>query len=181
MPHSLFIGSNFKAEFFNDKAKITNPGGIHQATLEQILDGVQTYRNPGLVNILNKLHFIENFGTGIPRILEAYENSDRKPEFSPSDNFFIVRLPNLNYHDPVNDPVNFIDDRLGDIDVSILRTISLHPGSNTSKILAALKKQYFNITTDMVKNSIKRKLAPYVEFKGSYKTGGYYIIKKGES
>lgn len=69
------------------------------------MDGVQTYRNPGLVNILNKLHYIENFGTGIPRIIEAYANSNKKPVFDPSDNFFILTLLNLNYIDQVNDQV----------------------------------------------------------------------------
>ena len=103
---NYFIRSNIKIEFYDDKVKIANPRGIYQATLEQIFDGVQTYRNPGLVNILSKLHYIENFITGIPRILEAYENSIRKVDFSVSDNFFIIKLPYLNYGDPVNDPVN---------------------------------------------------------------------------
>ena len=70
------------------------------------MDGVQTYRNPGLVNILNKLHYIENFGTGISRIIEAYANSNKKPVFDPSDNFFILTLLNLNYIDQINDQVN---------------------------------------------------------------------------
>ena len=78
---NYFIRSNIKIEFYDDKVKITNLRGIQQATLEQIFDGVQTYRNPGLVNILSKLHYIENFGTGIPRILEAYENSTKKQIF----------------------------------------------------------------------------------------------------
>ena len=56
---NYFIRANIKIEFYDDKVKITNPGGIYQATLEQIFDGVQTYRNPGLVNILSKLHYIE--------------------------------------------------------------------------------------------------------------------------
>ena len=55
---------------------------------------------------MSKLHYVENFITGIPRILEAYENSIRKVDFSVSDNFFIIKLPNLNYGNPVNDPVN---------------------------------------------------------------------------
>ena len=55
---------------------------------------------------MSKLHYIENFGTGIPRILEAYENSTQKVDFSVSDNFFIIKLPNLNYGDPVNGPIN---------------------------------------------------------------------------
>ena len=84
---NYFIRSNIKIEFYEDKVKITNPGGIFQATLEQIFDGVQTYRNPGIVNILSKLQYIENFGTGIPRILLAYENSVRQPEYIPSESF----------------------------------------------------------------------------------------------
>ena len=67
--------------------RTTNPGGIFQATFEQIFDGVQTYRNPGLVNILSKLQYIENFGAGIPRILYTYENAVRQPEFLPSESF----------------------------------------------------------------------------------------------
>lgn len=84
---NYFIRSNIKIEFYEYKVKITNPGGIFQATLKQIFDDVQTYRNPGLVNILSKLQYIENFGTGIPRILLAYENSVRHPEFIPSESF----------------------------------------------------------------------------------------------
>ena len=98
-----FIRSNIKIEFYDNKVKITNPGGIYKASLEDIMSGIQTYRNPGLVKIMNKLGYIENFGTGIPRILEAYENSNAKPEFVPSENFFVLTLPNLN--DPTNDPV----------------------------------------------------------------------------
>ena len=55
---------------------------------------------------MSKLHYVENFITGIPRILEAYESSKRKVDFSVSENFFIIKLPNSNYGDPVNDPVN---------------------------------------------------------------------------
>ena len=190
---NYFIRSNIKIEFYDNKAKITNPGGIYQATLKQIMDGVQTYRNPGLVNILNKLHYIENFGTGIPRIIEAYANSNEKPVFDPSDNFFILTLPNLNYSDPINDPTNdpinnptndrvkddvIKDDKLGDVEIALLRIISLNPGLNTKKLLEKMKQYYSNITIDIIKNSIKRKLVKYVKFKGALKTGGYYIINE---
>ncbi len=179
---NYFIRSNIKVEFFDKEVKITNPGGIYQATLEQILDGVQTYRNPGLVNILSKLKYIENFGTGIQRILDAYKDSEKKPEFSPSENFFIIRLPNLNFHDQINDQINdslkFRNDKLNDVDVSILRAISLYPGSNAKQLLELLTKQYSNITIDIIRNSLKRKLSDYVEFNGSRKIGGYYIISK---
>ena len=176
---NYFIRSNIKIEFYDDMVKITNPGGIYQATLEQILEGVQTYRNPRLVNILNKLHYIENFGTGIPRILEAYKDSEYKPIFEPSDNFFILKLPNLNYSDPVNDPVNDpVYDELNDFELAIMKIIKNNPGSNAPKILELVSKEFPNATIDMVKNSLKRKLSKYCKFDGSFRNGGYIIIKR---
>ena len=130
---------------------------------------------------MSKLHYIENFGTGIPRILEAYEKSTKKVDFSVSDNFFIIKLHNLNYRDPVNDPVNdsekiIVNNALNDVDLSILRMIQLNPGLNAKQISEKLHLQYSRITLDVVKNSLKRKLVQYVEFRGSPKTGGYFVI-----
>lgn len=145
------------------------------------MDGVQTYRNPGLVNILNKLHYIENFGTGIPRIMEAYANSNKKPVFDPSGNFFILTLPNLNYIDAINDQVKvglIKDDKLGDVEIALLRIISLNPGLNAVKLLNKAKQNYSDVTIDTIRNVIKRKLVDYIEFKGAPKTGGYYIKSK---
>ena len=130
---------------------------------------------------MSKLHYIENFGTGIPRILEAYEKSTKKVDFSVSDNFFIIKLSNLNYGDPVNDPVNdsekiIVNNALNDVDLSILRMIQLNPGLNAKQISEKLHLQYSRITLDVVKNSLKRKLVQYVEFRWSPKTGGYFVI-----
>lgn len=100
---NYFIRSNIKVEFYRDKAKITSPGGLYKTTLEDMLKGVQTYRNERLVHLLDKLGLIENYGTGIPRTLNAYKGTGKEPEFYDSENFFIVYLPNLNYRDQIND------------------------------------------------------------------------------
>lgn len=197
---NYFIRSNIKIEFYENRVKITNPGGIYQATLDQIMTGVQTYRNPGLVNILSKLHYIENFGTGIPRILEAYEGAKRQPIFDPSGNFFILTLPNLNYvdsiHDSNNDSINdsndsngqindsndnsfkLRDDKLNDFDLSILQIIQANPGISTKAILESLKASFPDATVFDIKNSFKRKTRKYIEYKGSRRKGGYSIKKE---
>ena len=176
---NYFIRSNIKVEFFDDRVKITNPGGIYQATLQQIMDGVQTYRNPGLVNILNKLHYIENFGTGIPRILQAYKGGKRQPEFNPSGNFFMVTLPNQNYFDSINDSINdsIKNDKLTDFDLALLQSIQSTPGIATKELLEIIKEKYPEATVFDVKNSFKRKIRNFIEFKGSRRNGGYYIKK----
>lgn len=63
-------------------------------------------------------------------------------DFSVSDNFFIIKLPNLNYGDPIN---LIKDDVLNDIDLSILRTIQLNPDLNakqTSENIVRKRKKY---------------------------------------
>ncbi len=90
------LPSNIKVEFFRDKVRIINPGNVYNSTLEAVLGGVQTFRNPALVNVLYKLGFIENYGTGLQRIREVYENEELKPEFKVIDRYFFLTLPNLN-------------------------------------------------------------------------------------
>lgn len=80
--------------------------------------------------------------------------------------------------DPVTDPVNDpIYDELNDLELAIMRIIKNNPGLNAPKILEILMQDYPNATIDMVKNSLKRKLAKYCRFDGSFKNGGYIIIK----
>ena len=55
-----FIRSNIKIEFFPDKARITSPGGIFNASMDDIMNGIQTYRNSRLVHVFDKLGMIEN-------------------------------------------------------------------------------------------------------------------------
>lgn len=169
-----FIRSNIKIEFFEDRCRITNPGGIYNATLEEIMKGTQTYRNPGLVSIFDKLGLIENFGTGIPRTMDAYKDTDRKPVFEATDNFFYVTLPNLNYHeaDQLKAPVN---NQIKDRDLSILKVIHDNPGIKVSEIHAMLQPQIEDLTENTIRNSLKRKLADITEYRGSRKTGGYYL------
>lgn len=64
-----FIRSNIKIEFFEDRCKITSPGGIFNASMDEIMKGTQTYRNHKLVNIFDKLGLIENFGQEYQELL----------------------------------------------------------------------------------------------------------------
>ncbi len=78
----------------------------------------QTFRNLSLVLLLNKLGYIENYGTGIQRILEAYQGKELQPEFYVSKSYFMVTLhslnpielnaePNVNPKGPMETAINF--------------------------------------------------------------------------
>lgn len=90
--------SNIKIEFFPDRVDIGSPGTLFQATLDEVLNGRQSFRNPNLVYIFDQLGYIENYATGFSKTTLAYEPFEQKPKFIPMTNFFLVRLPNVNYY-----------------------------------------------------------------------------------
>ena len=145
------------------------------------MKGVQTYRNPRLVHLLDKLNLIENFGTGIPRTFRAYENTGKEPLFDASDRYFFVTLPNLNHSaaDQINDQINDqITDRINDLGLLILQEIQKNPGIKVPALVDRISVSMPDVNADKIRNKIKRKLKKYIELKGSKKTGGYYLKKE---
>ena len=90
--------SNIKIEFFDDRCEIISPGGFYGGlTLEDALNGVQSFRNKFLVKLLHKLGYIENYSSGLDRIFKEYKKDKEQPEVQTSLNMFKVTFPNLNY------------------------------------------------------------------------------------
>lgn len=90
------LHSTIKIEIFDDRMEILSLGGIPDGlTLEEVKDGMTTVWNPQLVHILDKLKYIEN--TGIRRMYEAYNGTNKLPEFEVRPNSFKVLLPNVNW------------------------------------------------------------------------------------
>ena len=83
----------------------------------------------------------------------------------------MLTLLNQNYvdpvSDPVNDPVEIEDDRLGDLELLILQAIQQNPGISTKNLLNLIKEKQPEVTLDILKNNIKRKLHNYIEFLGA--------------
>ena len=130
-----------------------------------------------MVNVFYKLGYIENFGTGIPRIRGAYASSEEKPVFESSENSFFVRLPNLNAKkkagdDEINDEIK---EDIGDLGLAILRAVAKRPGIKAKDILEELSSAIEGITIDKVRNEIQRNLKNHIELVGSRKSGGYHI------
>lgn len=90
---------------FDDHIEFTSLGGIVKGlSLNDLYLGVSESRNPNLANIFYRLKYVENFGTGIGRIIESYDEYDVKPYFADSDNAFSVKLYNVNYEE--NEKIN---------------------------------------------------------------------------
>lgn len=82
---------------YDDRIEFTSIGGLVSGiTLNDVLMGISVCRNTKLANVFYRLELIEAYGTGIRKIMDAYEGSSKKPQIETSDNAFKIILPNLN-------------------------------------------------------------------------------------
>lgn len=91
-----FSASTLISIFDNRIEFVTVGGLIKGMTLDDIQLGVSILRNQNLANIFYRLKLIEAYGTGVPKIIESYEEAMEKPKFEVTDNAFKITLPNRN-------------------------------------------------------------------------------------
>ena len=58
--------------------------------------GISVCRNQNLANVFYRLQLIEAYGTGISKIMKAYEGMKEKPLIETTKNAFKIILPNVN-------------------------------------------------------------------------------------
>ena len=63
-------------ELYSDRIEITSAGGLPQElSQEEFLEGVTAPRNKELIRVFKDVDLIENIGSGVLRILDAYDKS----------------------------------------------------------------------------------------------------------
>lgn len=91
-----FRASTF-ISLYADRLEFTSIGGlVSGVSLKDITMGISVCRNTKLANVFYRLELIEAYGTGIIKIMEAYEGTGMTPQIETSDNAFKIILPNLN-------------------------------------------------------------------------------------
>lgn len=88
----LMRGTNVELAFYDDRIEIVSCGTIGNGkTLEELLKRPTSQRRNQLVcDIFSRLDFMERRGSGIKKILLAYENDKKKPKFEIIGDVFIV-------------------------------------------------------------------------------------------
>ena len=82
---------------YEDRIEFVSIGGLMPGIeLEDVLAGLSVCRNQALANVFYRLHLIETYGTGLRKIMEAYEGTAEKPIISTTKNSFKITLPNVN-------------------------------------------------------------------------------------
>ncbi|WP_235659736.1 HTH domain-containing protein [Mycoplasmopsis californica] len=139
------------------------PDGL---TLENIKMGMVAKRNKIIVNTLDKIDVIENYGSSVRRIFDDYADFAKRPEYYISNNGVILTLFNKN-HEAQNLKLNN-QKRIEKI-LELIKENKNITKSNLKNILGVSKS---TIERDILKLREEDKL----EYIGSSKNG-YWKIK----
>lgn len=82
---------------FEDRIEFVSVGGLLPGIdLEDVMVGLSVCRNQNLANVFYRLQLIEAYGTGLRKIMKAYENTGVEPLIETTRNAFKITLPNVN-------------------------------------------------------------------------------------
>ncbi len=82
---------------YEDRIEFISIGGLMPGIgLDDVMAGISICRNQNLANVFYRLHLIEAYGTGMGKIMKAYEGEDSKPTMETTRNTFKIILPNIN-------------------------------------------------------------------------------------
>jgi len=143
-------------EIFSDRFVITSSGGLPQElNQEEFFEGISAPRNKELMRVFKDVKLVEQLGSGIQRILKAYDRNI----FSFSPNFLKVSFPAENVGKVVGKNVGKLvgknaGDKLLKLNDTQKRIISLIQ-SNKDITQAEISEQ-LNVTTRTVERNMKK-------------------------
>ena len=107
-----FRASTF-ISLYADRLEFTSIGGlVSGVTLKDVTMGISVCRNTKLANVFYRLELIEAYGTGLIKIMDAYEGTGLTPQIETSDNAFKIILPNLNAMPETEKPIQAITEEV---------------------------------------------------------------------
>ena len=125
---------------------------------------------------------------GYPKFVIDAEGNTKSPVEVASEIFKVLKkeadaYTNRSYSKAyVTVPANFKDHQCRAIKeaaklagLEVLKLIKKFPGIKVPEIVEKLRIKDLVVNSDKVRNEIKRNLFNYIEYKGSNKTGGYYL------
>lgn len=143
-------------ELYSDRIEITSAGGLPQElSQEEFLEGVTAPRNKELIRVFKDVDLIENIGSGVLRILDAYDKSC----FKFMDHFLRVSFKYKENPFEYNDTAKSKSSKLG---------------SKKSSKLAVNEQQILQLCK--TEKSLKE-ITEYFGYKDVYKFKNNYINK----
>ena len=161
-------------ELYSDRVEITSAGGLPQElSQEEFLEGVTAPRNKELIRVFKDVDLIENIGSGVLRILDAYDKSCFKfmehflrVSFKYKENPFEYESGDKQKNDKINDKIN-------DKEKQILTVLMNNPNLTIPEINKITK-----ISTATISRYLKQlQDKKIIERVGSNKSGYWKILE----
>jgi ATP-dependent DNA helicase RecG len=178
--------AHIQIHIFLDRVEIINPGGLLPGIKLKDLGRISRPRNLLLFSMMARMDLVEHIGSGIQRIREVVRGYGLKvPIFESDGNWFAVTLRRKSQHAPVDrHTVHAPSPTVSDEGVSegvsegipegvnrLLAFVRQYPGLRTPQISAAM-----DVPVKTLERWIKiLRFGGKIEFRGSPKTGGYWI------
>ena len=124
-------GAPIRVAVFDDRIEIENPGALMAGlTIDELLDGVSRVRNRVIARTFKELGLIEQWGTGVRRMIGACEAAGLPfPEFEELGFRFRVTIRTERIAEAVVDPV----------EIRIIAFLRSGTGRSTAEIAAHIK------------------------------------------
>jgi len=143
------FSSSTLISIFDDRIEFVSIGGLPKGiSLDDIQLGLSVPRNDNLANIFYRLHLIESYGTGIPKIMRSYADCSKKPVIQTTANAFKIVLPNRNIRqDRINPMESFVASMSPGVYETARKKMSLN--ENEEKIIALFDNQHEIVRSDV--------------------------------
>lgn len=140
---------------FDDRLEFVSIGGlITGVSANDIMLGLSVCRNPKLAGVFYRLHLVEAYGTGMPKIFKAYKGTGKTPKIEVTDNAFKLILPNLNYHSAFIEPNNEKETTNQDIIVKYAKEKGFITRKQTEELLGVSQATSARILKQLVEMGI---------------------------
>ena len=147
------IKTHIQIGMYTDRIEISSPGGLPAGiSKEEYLSGnVSILRNPIIAGVFYRLNFIEQFGTGVMRIIDEYRQSISKPKFEITENNIRIILPVIEI-----DESNLLEDEVIIFNI-LMDEVELSRGELDEKT-GFSKSKTLRIINSLVDKSIVKKI-----------------------
>ena len=163
-----YYNGSILLSIFDDRIEINSTGGlINTLSLNDIYNGVSESRNPNFAEIFHRLNYVENYGTGIGRIMNEYKGSNLKPTIELSENVFKITLPNR----------NSIENKVSEFNANSQEEIIVNYIKEKNKITRAEVERLLNIGNSRSKQIINKLLEDNILIKEGTGKNTYYVLK----
>ena len=166
-----YFSGSILLSIFDDRIEINSMGGLLSTlSLNDVYNGVSESRNPNFAEIFHRLEYVENYGTGVGRIMNEYDSFKSKPIIELSENVFKIILPNRNYiESEKNENISINNMSQEEIIINYLK--------HNTRITRLEVEKILNIGTTRSKQIIKTLVKDSILIKEGVGKNTYYLLK----